>query len=292
MAKQPTQSTELMEKADPQLMAELEGDMGKGLSTDAADNLVPLIYILQPLSPQVMDGPAQIDGAKAGDIWLKNFSADPIVSGKDGIWFMPCTMYQKWTEWVPRDKGGGWVGSFDYNAGKLPNGAMRDVKEKRRPRFTFPETGNELIDTRYEAGLVWHNGQAFPYVIPFKSTGHAISRGWMTKRNSLTMAGAKKTGTLPAWSHLYLLTTSRKQNALGQWYQFDIGVPVAYMPGLNKPHKDGLAVVGGDAGRAYAMGKALAAAFATGEKTEAPEDGAAHEPEQSTAEEMKDEIPY
>jgi hypothetical protein len=250
---------------DPEMEAMLQQDAGKGVSTAAEDNLVPLVYVLQPLSPQVMDGPAFIEGAKPGDIWLKNAS-DPIIKGRDGIWFMPCLMYQKWTEWVPRNRGGGFVGSYDYNGrDSLPNGAIRDTQEKQRPRFYFPDTGNECVETRYEAGVVWRNGIPLPYVIPFKSTGHAVSRAWMTKRVNLRR---KDGGIWPAWSHLYRLTTTMKRNAFGNWYIFEIGDPKAYIAGYDEPVDEGMKIIGGDFKMAYAMGQQLQKAFAGGQKQE------------------------
>src|SRR5262249_44679698 len=49
----------------PEQMAKLEKAANKGLSKDAADNLVPLVYILQKMSPQVEErDPRYIPGAK------------------------------------------------------------------------------------------------------------------------------------------------------------------------------------------------------------------------------------
>ena len=35
------------------MLARIDKDAGRGISTKAADNLVPLLQVLQPLSPQV-----------------------------------------------------------------------------------------------------------------------------------------------------------------------------------------------------------------------------------------------
>jgi len=280
------ESTELT--VDDAFEAELQADAGKGVSTDSSDNLVPLIYVLQPLSPQVMDGAARIEGAAAGDIWLKNAS-DPIVKGKQGIYFMPAHMYMKWTEWVPREKGGGFVASYEYFGQKdLPAGAVRDKKETSRPRFYFPDTGNELVETRYEAGIVWRNGEPMPYVIPFKSTGHAISRGWMTRRTSLKRADGS---IWPAWTHLYRLTTSMKKNNYGSWYVFEVGDPIFYIPGYKRPYEEGLKLIGDDFKRAYNLGKELDLAFEQGRKRESEEEEVSAT---SAADEAKmdDQIPF
>src|SRR5438477_259916 len=83
------------------VMARIRGDAAGSLSKDQADNLVPLIYLLQPLSPQVMRGdPARIDGAEPGDIWLRN-SERPIIKSEKGMLFQPCFFYKDIVEWVP-----------------------------------------------------------------------------------------------------------------------------------------------------------------------------------------------
>jgi len=269
MAKDVTKAkTTDVAELDEEFERELQADAGKGVSTEADDNLVPLIYVLQPLSPQVQQGPAYIQGASAGDIWLKNAS-DPIVKGSEGIWYMPCAMYLRWTEWIPRDKGGGFVASYEYfGRNNPPPGASRDESEKGRPRFRFA-TGNECVETRYEAGYVWRDGQPMPYVIPFKSTGHTVARGWMTRRGSLR----RKDGTIwPSWSHIYRLTTTTKRNNLGLWYIFNVGDPVLYIPGHGKPYEEGLKIVGGDYKAAYKLGKQLEEAFDKGVKREAAEE--------------------
>jgi hypothetical protein len=250
-----TQSTTI--PADLESM--MQEDVGKGVSTDAADNLVPLLYVLQPLSPQVLpDNQAYMDGARAGDIWVKN-APDPIVPGEEGVWFQPCSMYQKIVEWVPRTRGGGFVASHDT----MPPGAKQKERDPENPRkvpgFKTPD-GNDLVDTRYEAGLLWRNGVAMPYVIPFKSTGHSVSRGWMTKRNGLQRPDG---GIMASWSHVYLLTTAHAQNASGEWYKISVGDPVPLWQAAD---------VVGDYQRAYKMGRALHHAFQSGDKREAPEE--------------------
>lgn len=284
------ESTELETvEVDEDLQKMLAQDSGKGVSTDAADNLVPLIYVLQSNSPQVQEGNAQIEGARAGDIWLKNAS-DAVVSGKSGIWYQPSIMYIRWTEWVPRDKGGGFVASYDYTgANDFPDGAEKGVRADGRQKIWFPATGNECVATRYEAGHVWRDGQPLPYVIPFKSTGHTVSRGWMTKRQSQKKPDGS---TWPAWSALYLLTTVMRKNNFGSWYMLEVGDPQFYISGMGKPHKKGLELVGGDAKRAYLLGRALETAFETGKVREEMET----EPVDGNAPvghgKMDDEIPF
>src|SRR3972149_2403505 len=79
-----------VEAISPEMAAMMKADAGQGISTAPEDNLVPLIYVLQATSPAVKKGdPSRIDGAEAGDFWLRN-SSEPIVRGEDGLLFQPC----------------------------------------------------------------------------------------------------------------------------------------------------------------------------------------------------------
>jgi hypothetical protein len=174
---------------------------GAGVSTDAADNMVPLIYVLQPLSPQVdrRNAGEFIEGAEPGDIWLRN-SAAAIAKGEQGFEFQPCYFYKEFVEWVPRDDGGGFVGRHDFK--------MVD--------------GQELILTRYHAGYALRDNQVEPYIIPFTSTGHTVSRGWMQQMNTQPWSlvpGARA----PAFAYAYRITTRQRENKQGRWFQIQIG---------------------------------------------------------------------
>lgn len=198
----------------PATLAEaMRQDAGKGVSTAQEDNLVPLIYVLQPLSPQVQKkNDAYIEGAEAGAIWLKN-APEPIVDGDEGIIFQPCFFQKNWVEWIPRDNGGGLVGVTE----NCPAEA-KAVKENNVTRFVMPN-GNEVKETRYHFGYVHIGDERVPYCIPLTSTGHTISRDLMSRMRSKAMPDGTRA---PSWSYLYRLKTVHKQNKKGQWYQFVI----------------------------------------------------------------------
>lgn len=234
-------------------------DSGMGVSTAPEDNLVPSILVLQPLSPQVLDGPNQVEGAEAGDIYLRG--VDTIVPGTEGFWFQPCEKYDKWMQFVPRDEGGGFVAAYDFDPGvcdrkTLPEGAEFDPDN--RNRAYFPDSGNECVHYHFVAGFLWdNNGTALEYVIPFKGTGHTIARTWNTTRLRQRFPNGMP---MPAAANLYHLTTTAKRNKKGQWYVFEIGAAVALRS------EEAASIVGGDPLRAYQMGRSLAGAISTGEK--------------------------
>jgi hypothetical protein len=217
-------------------------DMGKGTSTAQEDNLVPLIYILQPLSPVVnKKDPNYVEGAEPGAIWLRN-SADPVAEGDKGILFQPCYFSKDYVEWVPRNKGGGFVGRH----GELP-ADVKEVRDEQNPnkvKYIRPN-GNEVIETRYHAGFVITDNGPLPYVIPMTSTAHTSSRQWMVMMNGKQLNGKR----LPSWSSIYRLRTKQKTNNAGTWYTWDIS-DAGYVQSTEE----------------YERGKALFNSFTGGEK--------------------------
>lgn len=254
-----------------QLPAEVErlirDDAGAGLSTKASDNLIPLLYVLQPLSPQALESnPAYVSGAQPGDFWLKN-SVDPIVPGDEGVYFQPAHMYQEWVEWVPRKQGGGFVGRYPNDGTDRPPiaEAKRKAVDPENPRKVpgWSLNGNDLVDTRYVPGHLWRGGRPIPFVIPFKSTGHSVAKGWMSKQNSCQLGDGTR---MPAWANLYELRTVLRKNAQGEWYAIEVGEPISIFS------LEGKKLVGGDSMVAYGLGKSTHHAFVSGEKQAAPEE--------------------
>lgn len=239
-----------VEELEKQMME----DAGRGVSTDASDNIIPQISVLQPLSPEVLEGPGQFEGAKPGDFLLAGKS---VVPGKTGIWFQPAAVRQVWLEFTPLSQGGGFVASHEFTGENvLPQGARRGEKM----RVYFPDSGNECIHYRQLAGICWQAQIGLEYNISFKSTGHTIMREWNTlaMRSNRFANGSSR----PFWGHVYHLTTVQKRNQAGQWYQINVGDPVL----LSSP--DAVTVVG-DQKYAYEIGRALAMAFETQEKVAA-----------------------
>lgn len=231
-------------------------DAGKGTSQLAADNLVPLIYVLQSNSPQAQKrNPAYIEGAEAGHIWLRN-SSHGTIDGEEGILFQPCYFTADWVEWLPAR--GGYAGRHDGGPDEPPahlNAVEKEIEEDGnvKKRWVLPN-GNVVVYTRYHIGyVIFEDGSALPYVIPLSSTGHTVSRGWMTMMNTKKVAGGK---VAPSWSCLYRLRTKFKSNAHGEWFTFDVS-DEGWVQSLED----------------YERGRSLNASFESGEKKiDEPED--------------------
>jgi hypothetical protein len=238
-------------------------DTGKGMSSDQADNLVPLIYVLQGQSPVAQKGnAARIEGAEAGDFWLRNAS-EPIVSGEEGLLFQPCFFDKDWVEWQP-NRGG-----FVARHKTLPTEAVKeaDPDNPNKVAYIMP-SGNEVVETRYHVGYVLNSGSPVPYILPLSSTGHAFSRAWMFTMNSKQHNNRK----VPSWACVYLIKTKSRTNAFGTWFTPEV---FDYKGPGTAPIAAGSKLYVVDSVEAYERGKALHDAFATSAKVaEAPDSGA------------------
>jgi len=230
------------EQLDDDFKRMIAGDMGKGTSQRPEDNTVPLVYILQGLSPQINKrNDDYIEGAEVGDIWLRH-APSPIIKGDEGILFLPCHFWKDYVEWIPRDAGGGFAGRHH----DLP----REAVEVPGSRSHKMPNGNDLVRTANHAGYVLlPNLRPLPYVIPMKSTGLKVSGDWMMMMNNKRDDKGK---VYPSYLYKYRLTTKHRKNKEGEWYIFD----VADAGCLSKDER-----------QLYKDGQNLELAFQSGEKT-------------------------
>jgi hypothetical protein len=223
------------------LSAMMDEDAGDGLSTDQADNLVPLIYVLQPLSPQVLrNNEAQIEGAEAGHIWLRNSGEDQLQAE---IEFQPVFFWKDWPEWIPRTRGGGFAGRHPDKPAEAVQ--YSDPENPQAVKWKLPN-GNDVVETRYYAGQVHlEDGRKLPYILPLSSTGHSVGKDMMFQMNNRRT----NSGNKPAlYANKVRLGTRMRSNNKGEWYVLEV-----------------LGIDWVDA-ESYAEGKALAASFKSGEK--------------------------
>lgn len=189
---------------------------GMGVSSRAEDNLIPLIYILQSNSPQVDErDPEYVEGAKPGDIWLRN-SGLPAIKGEVGLVFQPCYFSIDWPEWKPNRAG--FVGRHLTQPPEAVWTNTPTPQDPDRMSWVMPN-GNTVQETRYHPGYVYlPGGRVMPFVIPLTSTGHTVSKNWMTLMN-----GKMDQGVVTAsFMSKYRLKTKMKVNAFGKFFVFSI----------------------------------------------------------------------
>lgn len=237
-------NTELATKNDD-VLAMMDQDAGKGTSTDIADNVVPLVYVLQAQSPQVIKKKEEyIDGAEAGNIWFRG--TKEVFDGEEGILVQPVLFAKAWIEWLPNR--GGFVARHDNR----PAAAVMK-EDPQNPKRKYWELPNGNIVSEHREHVVLIHGvydKPAPFVISMSGSNHTASRNWMTAMNRKQAPGG---GRAPSFAYLYRLKTVFRSNDQGDWYMWEAE---------DHTNKDGEPVMV-DA-EAYRAARALHDSFASG----------------------------
>tara|TARA_R100001198_G_scaffold26783_2_gene14013 strand:- start:9952 stop:10683 length:732 start_codon:yes stop_codon:yes gene_type:complete len=141
-----------------------------GMGTENLDSgsALPFVRILQDLSPQLKSNKDEyVEGSKAGDLFFnktKCVLANPLN-------IIPVYTKAVYTEWIPRNKGGGYVASHPLTVVSDPS------YEKGRERQYDEWLGeNELRYTSYWFILAEIDGSWEEAIIPFTSSQLKVSR--------------------------------------------------------------------------------------------------------------------
>ena len=169
----------------PFSVEELARDVDLGGKMGLQDIAVPYLYILQTNSPQCNPDHAKyIKGSLSSMLYLSNL--EKVYDGRDvGLAVVPCYYERLINEWVPRNQGGGLVGSHDPDAEVVKTAKMKLVDEKEV--LVLPN-GHHMVETAYHYMLAYlPDGKVWVQTIcPFKSTALKVSRR-MNSRISTTM---------------------------------------------------------------------------------------------------------
>lgn len=184
-------------------------DAGVGFEgTTAKDLSVPFIGILQSNSPQI-DGDSPVEGAKPG--MLINTVTNELLDGDKGQAFIPVHYDRAYVEWVPRNKGGGFVGLHAVESELVK---LELAKQNGQRGKIVLENGNELIETEYcyvltlDVDMVTPTGFA---VLSLTSTKLTPFRKFKT---SLFMLKGKP----PLFVNRAILKTDKQKNEKGTFY--------------------------------------------------------------------------
>lgn len=202
--------------------AALYGEMsGEGFEDVRGTDLsIPFINLLQSNSPQVEE--ELIPGAKTGD--MLNTVTGELIKGDAGFVFLPVHKEEAWVEWIPRTKGGGFVGMHDPQ-GELvqdlikANGGTRiPPKGSDGKRIAFKHGDNEVIETYYVYGLILNQegteAQSFA-VISFSSTKIKPYRDWLTSMYLIK-------GKPPMFANRARFKSVKQKNESGTYANFAI----------------------------------------------------------------------
>lgn len=188
--------------------------------TKGSDLSIPFINLLQSNSPEVEE--ELVEGAKTGD--MLNTVTGELIKGDSGFVFLPVHKEEAWVEWVPRTKGGGFVGMHDP-AGEVvqdliaKNGGSRiPPKGSDGKRIAFRHNGNEVIESYYVYGLILNSEgtevESFA-VISFSSTKIKPYRDWLTSMFLLK-------GKPPMFANRARFKSVKQKNESGTYANFSI----------------------------------------------------------------------
>lgn len=200
------------------LKAMMEQDSGRGVSTAAEDNIIPLIYILQAQSPQAMRQKQEyIKGAEAGNIWPRGTKI--LIDGEnDGLTVIPVAFSKWWMEWRP-DRGG-LVARHVYKATAedkgRPVGTIWEQDPKDPSLGRWQHGDNDIVETREHVVLALINGEWQGYVISMSGSNHTASRSWMGLLKGKKIPGGSARAA--SFSYVYTMTTIPKTNDKGDWF--------------------------------------------------------------------------
>jgi hypothetical protein len=183
--------------------------------TRTDDMAVPFLRILAQLSPQVnkREG-AYVEGAEAGMVF--NTVSNKVYDGEQGVLVVPCYYNRRFVEWAPREKGGGYFGSFH------PDDPITQTTTKNERGEDVLPSGNLLTNTAQFFVILIDEDGPQRCLITMSSTQLRKARKWVTQMNSLTSVGKNGTFVLPMMSHKYQLTTVAESNDKGSWFGWDI----------------------------------------------------------------------
>lgn len=203
-------------------------DAGAGLEGGRAEELVtPFIYILQPLSPQLdKHGAHYIENADEGMFY--NTLTKELFDGSRGLEALGIAREYIYTEWNPRDAGGGFRGT------RSPDDPVVKALRARQGAFKAlrTEEGTDLVE---QFNLYVMLGASplsiencFPGVIPFKSTSIGVYKGFYSRASAFRYPVKTDQGTRmvtpPLWAHRWRVTSVPMKNDQGRWYnpKFDL----------------------------------------------------------------------
>lgn len=202
-------------------------DAGAGLEGADRDSFaIPFLGILQTNSPQC-DTETGIEGAKAG--MLINTVTNDLYG--DGVIIVPCAFQRRWVRWGAREAGGGFKGEMTTSVANdlRASGAVKELDN----RLYFPEQdgsinpkrSDRLSDVRNHYVLIVAEGGAIgvPAVFALASTGIRVSKNFLSRIESqkITLPDGKL-ASAPSFAFMYKVTTVKRSNESGTWYQAEI----------------------------------------------------------------------
>ena len=186
---------------------------GKGLENITSEDItIPRLAIIQSNSPQRKKKDEKyIEGADEGDIF--NTVTGEIY--KEPLTVIPCAYRKSYVEWIPREKGGGFVQAYDMR----PSATITDPATKK----SSLKNGNQLVDTAEHYIVIRKEDDTYESaVLTMTSSNLTVSRKWNTllKMKKINVKG--QTIDPPSFMYEFTLSTVEATNDQGTWQKYKI----------------------------------------------------------------------
>lgn len=188
---------------------------------DAADYTIPIINMLQGLSPSVVK---RVDPmANAGNMY--NTVTGEYYDANVGFLFVPATTRHVFCRWVPRKEGGGFRGQLNPEDPRVAQAVKDSLKFGKyiTPDEENPGKNLQLTETFYVYGAIVHEdgGVGGMALLPFTSTKIKPYKLWMTRmRNIKIDRPGKSTIRPPMWANLTRVVAQAERNSEGDFFVF------------------------------------------------------------------------
>ena len=191
---------------------------GTGLeSVGTEDYALPFLRVIQSGSPQLKKSYPNkyIEGAEEG--MLFNTLTNQCYKGEEGVAVIPCAYTKKYIEWVPINKGGGFVRD-DH-----PSNILSQTQKNDNRQFILPNE-NEIVETsQYFLILIENEESPEQILLSCTSTQLTFARRWNTMLRTAQVKNAAGTSVLaPMFSYIYRLKTAAQSNNFGTWHGLSV----------------------------------------------------------------------
>ena len=185
---------------------------GAGLDELDATSKMPLLNIIQQMSPQLVEEDDKyIDGAKAGNVFFS-----PTGELIDlPIEIIPVAFRTMYVEWKPKTLGGGMVGMHPLSIqGRKDLG----YDQGRKGQYDEWLGENELKKTTYVMGIANIGGEQTDVMLALAVTGQKVSRKWQDEIRKFRYDGDLADTPPAVFARAFQLGTVRETNANDQSY--------------------------------------------------------------------------
>lgn len=195
-------------------------------NTDASDFKIPFINQLQSLSAELDEGEdCYIEGAKAG--MLINSVTKQLYP--EELFIVPVMTDHCFVEWIPRTKGGGFVGIH-----ALDSAVIKQARATATSQDLVSEAGNDLVETYYMYVLILSDPNDLD-ANEMAVMSFTITKVKRYKECMTTLRTLKGSGNIPLFANRLKVSTTREKNKSGQTY-FNINIS----PAINSDTADSL----------------------------------------------------